>query len=181
MNPTVARPIAPVSLESLPPYSPTTYLDFSQPANRAAFEAALTEVRASFGRDYPIVIGGQRETAAKYFDSTNPAKPSEVLGRFASGTAEQAARAVEAAYATFATWSRVPAATISEPPGPAGGGRRPGWPESSRWRCRSGSPACPGWPMDRFWCCRRWPRFWCPVCSRGRRPCSGTGMSGAPC
>ena len=110
MNPPLARPIAPVSLESLPPYSPTTYLDFSQPANRAAFEAALAEVRASLGRDYPIVIGGQRESAAKYFDSTNPAKPSEVLGRFASGTAEQAGRAVEAAYAAFATWSRVPAA-----------------------------------------------------------------------
>ena len=110
MNPTAARPIAPVSLESLPPYSPTTYIDFSQPANRAAFEAALAEVRASFGRDYPIVIGGQRESATKYFDSTNPAKPSEVLGRFASGTAEQAARAGETAYATFPTWSRVPAA-----------------------------------------------------------------------
>ena len=110
MNPTVARAIAPVSLESLPPYSPTTYIDFSQPANRAAFEAALAEVRASFGREYPVVIGGQRETAAKTFESTNPAKPSEVLGRFASGTAEQAARAVETAYATFATWSRVPAA-----------------------------------------------------------------------
>jgi 1-pyrroline-5-carboxylate dehydrogenase len=110
MNPTVARAIAPVSLESLPPYSPTTYIDFSQPANRAAFEAALAGVRATLGRDYPIVIGGQRETAAKYFDSTNPAKPSEVLGRFASGTAEQANRAVETAHATFATWSRVPAA-----------------------------------------------------------------------
>jgi 1-pyrroline-5-carboxylate dehydrogenase len=110
MNPSVARPLAPVSLESLPPYSPTTYIDFSQPANRAAFEAAIAEVRASFGREYPIVIGGQRETAPKTFDSTNPARPSEVLGRFASGTAEQASRAVDSANATFKTWSRVPAA-----------------------------------------------------------------------
>jgi 1-pyrroline-5-carboxylate dehydrogenase len=110
MNPTAARAIAPVSLESLPPYSPTTYIDFAQPANRAAFEAALAEVRASFGREYPIVIGGQRETGGKTFESTNPARPSEVLGRFASGTAEQATRAVETAYAAFTTWSRVPAA-----------------------------------------------------------------------
>ena len=122
MNPPVARPIAPVSLESLSPYSPTTCVDFSQPAARAAFEAALAEVRASFGRDYPVVIGGQREAAQKYFDSTNPAKPSEVLGRFAGGTTEQAARAVEAAHAAFATWSRVPAATRPGA-GPRGDGR----------------------------------------------------------
>ena len=69
----------------------------------------MAEVRASFGRDYPIVIGGKAEPGAKTFDSTNPAKPSEVLGHFASGTVEQANRAVETAYTTFRTWSRVPA------------------------------------------------------------------------
>ncbi len=110
MNPATAGPIAPVSLATLPPYSPTTYVDFAQPANRAAFEAALAAVRATMGREYPVVIGGQPEPASKTFDSTNPAKPSEVLGRFASGTAEQAQRAVESAYVTFRTWSRVPAA-----------------------------------------------------------------------
>ena len=110
MNPTPTTGIAPVSAKSLPPYAPTTYVDFSIPANRAAFEAALAGVRESFGREYPLVIGGRHESAPKTFDSTNPAKPSEVLGRFASGTAEQANRAVETAYATFRSWSRVPPA-----------------------------------------------------------------------
>ena len=50
--------LAPVSLETLPPYAPTTYLDFSQPAERAAFEQALTEVKAQYGRTYSLVIGG---------------------------------------------------------------------------------------------------------------------------
>jgi len=110
MNPATTSPIAPVSAASLPEYSPTTYVDFSQPEHRAAFEKALAEVRASFGTEYPLVIGGERLKSGKTFDSTNPARPSEVLGRFQSGTAEQAAQAVETAFATFRTWSRVPAA-----------------------------------------------------------------------
>ena len=109
MNPTAAGVLPPVSLETLPPYSPTTYVDFSQPAHRAAFEAALAGVRATLGGEVPLVIGGQRVKGAGTFASTNPAKPSEVLATFQSASAEQAARAVEAANATFRTWSRVPA------------------------------------------------------------------------
>jgi len=33
--------------------------DFSQPANRQAMEAALRKVRAEFGREYPLRIGGE--------------------------------------------------------------------------------------------------------------------------
>ncbi len=110
MNPATTSPPAPVSAASLPEYSPTTYVDFSQPEHRAAFEKALAGVRASFGQEVPLVIGGERLKGAKTFESTNPAKPSEVLGRFQSATAEQAAQAVETAFATFRTWSRVPAA-----------------------------------------------------------------------
>jgi len=109
MNPTSAGTIAPVELESLPEYSPTTYVDFTQPAHRAEFEKALADVRAMFGRDYPLVIGGRRENAPGTFESTNPAKPSEVLGRFQSATTEQAARAVDVAFQAFRSWSRVPA------------------------------------------------------------------------
>ncbi len=110
MTTTIAGRIAPVSTASLPEYSPTTYVDFSKPEPRAAYEKSIAEIRASAGREYPIVIGGQRLTGGRTFDSTNPARPSEVLGRFQSGTKEQAAQAVEAAYETFKSWSRVPAA-----------------------------------------------------------------------
>ena len=110
MSATMTGRIAPVDAAKLPPYSPTTYLDYSQPAQRASYEAALAQVRASFGTEYPIVIGGERLKGAKTFDCTNPAKPSEVVGKFQSGTKEQAARAVDVAFTTFQTWSRVPAA-----------------------------------------------------------------------
>ena len=110
MNPTPATSPAPVSAQSLPPYSPTTYLDFSQPEHRAAFEKALASVRAEFGREHPAVIGGQRVKGATLFESCNPARPAEVLGSFQSCTKDQATQAVDTAYRTFATWSRVPAA-----------------------------------------------------------------------
>jgi len=110
MNPTTTRGIAPVDAKALPTYAPTTYVDFSRPENQAAFEKALAEVRASFGQEAPLVIGGQRMKGSGTFDSTNPAKPSEVLGRFQSGTKEQAIQAIETAQKVFADWSRVPAA-----------------------------------------------------------------------
>jgi len=110
MNPATARAIAPVDPQSLPEYRPTAYVDFNQPDNRAAFEQALAEVRTQFGQEYPLVIGGAREKGEKTFESRNPARPSEVLGRFQSASREQAGRAVEVAHGAFATWSRVPAA-----------------------------------------------------------------------
>ncbi|MFI5370201.1 MAG: L-glutamate gamma-semialdehyde dehydrogenase [Candidatus Eisenbacteria bacterium] len=110
MNPTITSGIAPVDPQRLPEYSPTTYVDFSKPEGRAAYERALVEVRAGFGTEYPLVIGGERLQGPKTFDSTNPSRPTEVLGRFQAASAEQAARAVESANQTFRTWSRVPAA-----------------------------------------------------------------------
>jgi len=109
MNPATTR-LAPVDAASLPAYSPTTYVDFSRPEHRAAYEQALADVRKSAGLEASLVIGGEHLKGPKTFESTNPSRPSEVLGRFQSATAEQASRAVDVAYATFATWSRVPAA-----------------------------------------------------------------------
>src|SRR5262245_52476820 len=68
MNPTATRGIAPVTLASLPEYAPTTYVDFSKPDHRAAFEKALAEVKARFGAEHPIVIGGERVKGSGTFD-----------------------------------------------------------------------------------------------------------------
>ena len=110
MNPTSTRGISPAELRSLPEYAPTTYLDFGKPDLRAAFEKALTEVRAELGRDHSLVIGGEKVKGEKTFESRNPAKPDELIGRFQAASKEQAAQAVAAAERAFGTWSRVPAA-----------------------------------------------------------------------
>jgi 1-pyrroline-5-carboxylate dehydrogenase len=110
MNPTTPSGLAPVSLESLPEYAPTTYIDFTRPEHKTAFESALAEVRSQLGREHPIVIRGERIKSDRTFESKNPARPSEIIGRFQSGKEEHARRAVAAAWEAFATWSRVPAA-----------------------------------------------------------------------
>jgi len=110
MNPSTSTRIAPVDTRTLAPYAPTTHTDFGRSENREAFQKALVEVRAGFGLEHPIVIGGERLKGEKSFESRNPARPSEVLGRFQAASAEQARQAVETAHRVFAGWSRVPAA-----------------------------------------------------------------------
>jgi 1-pyrroline-5-carboxylate dehydrogenase len=78
--------------------------DFSQPENKAAFERALQKVRASFGREYDLVIGGARIKAAATFDSINPSDPAQVVGRFPKATADLAGNAIEAAARAFESW-----------------------------------------------------------------------------
>jgi 1-pyrroline-5-carboxylate dehydrogenase len=110
MNPATPTRIAPVDSKALPAYAPTTYIDFTVPEPRVAFEKALAQVRAEFGREHPLVIGGERLKGNGTFETRNPARPSEVIGRFQLGTREQADQAVETASRAFVQWSRVPAA-----------------------------------------------------------------------
>src|SRR3989440_12479743 len=80
--------------------------DFSRDENARAMRAALDKVRNELGREYPLVIGGERIKTGRTFDSVNPARKTEVVGRFQKATEELARRAVETADETFKTWSR---------------------------------------------------------------------------
>jgi 1-pyrroline-5-carboxylate dehydrogenase len=93
---------------TLPPFRNESFVDFTQPEVAAARDAALAKVRAEFGREYPILIGGERLTTTDKLVSTNPSKPSEVVGIHQKATAEMANRAVETAHAFFPEWSRTP-------------------------------------------------------------------------
>jgi aldehyde dehydrogenase (NAD+) len=54
------------------------------------------------------LIGGQwRDSAVDYFENTNPARTSEVLGRYPRGTSADADEAVQAARGAFPAWRRV--------------------------------------------------------------------------
>jgi 1-pyrroline-5-carboxylate dehydrogenase len=93
---------------AVPKFSNEKYTNFSIPANRARQEEAIRKVRATAGREYPILIGGEAIMAPEKFRSTNPSRPEEVLGVFQKGNAELAHRAIAAALATFETWKTVP-------------------------------------------------------------------------
>src|SRR5437899_2885646 len=83
--------------------------DFSKEENAAAMRAAIEQVKSELGREYPLVIGGERIKTENKFDSINPSNRTQVVGKFQKATKELANRAVETAYETFQTWRNVPA------------------------------------------------------------------------
>jgi 1-pyrroline-5-carboxylate dehydrogenase len=93
---------------SLPEFKNEPLTDFSQPKNHSAMEAALARVRGEFGREYPVVINGQRITELPTFDSTNPARKGEVVGRFSKARRHHVDHAVDAAWNAFEMWKHEP-------------------------------------------------------------------------
>ena len=83
--------------------------DFSQPANRQAMEEALRKVRAEFGREYPLRIGGEQIFTGDKLTSVNPSNTSEAVGIHHKATAGLASRAVDESYAAFPKWAATPA------------------------------------------------------------------------
>ncbi|NNU84916.1 L-glutamate gamma-semialdehyde dehydrogenase [Geobacillus sp. BMUD] len=88
------------------PYRHEPLTDFTVEANRDAFLAALKKVEGELGRDYPLVIGGERIMTEDKITSINPANKAEVVGRVAKANQELAERAMKAADEAFRTWSR---------------------------------------------------------------------------
>lgn len=93
----------------LTPFTNEPLTDFSVPTNASAFKQALDSVKSEIGRTYPLVIGDQRIELDDVFPSVNPARPAEVLGYFANGTAKHADQAIEVANKAFKTWQYTPA------------------------------------------------------------------------
>lgn len=93
----------------LPAYTNEPLTDFTSPDHIAAFRLALDSVKARLGETYPLIIGNERIHLDETFVSVNPARPGEIIGHFANGTAEHADQAITAAEAAFETWKYTPA------------------------------------------------------------------------
>lgn len=91
----------------IPKFKNEPLIDFSKPKNRKAQEAAIKKVRAELGKEYPIVIGGEKIYTQAKFNSYNPSKPSEVVGVFQKGDADLANKAMDVAVAKFEEWKKV--------------------------------------------------------------------------
>ncbi len=90
----------------LTPFRNEPYVDFSQPEPRQGMEEALRLVTGQMGRHYPLIIGGERIATERKIVSTNPARPSQVIGETSSADAALAEKAIRAAWAAFPEWSR---------------------------------------------------------------------------
>ncbi len=90
------------------PFANEPFTDFTQPANKTAFEAALAKVKSELGRAYPLLIDGERVTTQKTITSTSPIDKSVVVGTVSSADIALAERALDAAERAFDTWRDVP-------------------------------------------------------------------------
>jgi 1-pyrroline-5-carboxylate dehydrogenase len=91
----------------LPEFKNEPLSDFkNNPEHRRKMEEALAEVHGELGREYELVIGGERvKTQDKLYDY-NPSYKDQVVGVFSKADAGLADRAVRVADETFKTWSR---------------------------------------------------------------------------
>ena len=90
----------------VPEFANEALTDFTNPTNRQTMEAALQQVKGEFGREWPLVIGGQRVTSGAWIDSFYPCRKTELVGRVARAGPGEAERAMDAAWAAFSDWSR---------------------------------------------------------------------------
>src|SRR5579872_611500 len=105
---TLADSIAPAELG---PFRNEVVADFTDPENRKNMEAAAAKVRAELGREYEILVAGERHKTGDLLKSLNPSRPGEIVGVHHKATKELANRAVEDAHAFFTEWAATTAAS----------------------------------------------------------------------
>jgi 1-pyrroline-5-carboxylate dehydrogenase len=85
-----------------------TYATMFDPPERLhdCYDQALADVKAGFGKEYPLLIGGKERRAAEQFPDSSPINTSWMLGMFQKGTARDAEDAVAAAKKAAPGWAR---------------------------------------------------------------------------
>jgi len=91
------------------PFINEPFTDFTNKRNAAKFTSALEKVKSELGREYPVIIGGEKITTEDRIHSINPSNTSEVVGSVSKASLEMANRAIETANEVFSSWKNVPA------------------------------------------------------------------------
>jgi 1-pyrroline-5-carboxylate dehydrogenase len=82
------------------------FVDFKKPENERAMREALERVARELGREYSLIVGGQRVKTEGKIRSLNPARPAQVVGVHQKAGADHAETAMTAALGAFEFWSR---------------------------------------------------------------------------
>jgi len=88
----------------LPEFKNFCLADFSISENRKKMEDAIKQVEEELGKEYPIIIGGEKIETEKKIESINPSVKKEVVGRVSRANRELAERAIKTAYEKFQEW-----------------------------------------------------------------------------
>ncbi|MBY0546348.1 MAG: L-glutamate gamma-semialdehyde dehydrogenase [Candidatus Obscuribacterales bacterium] len=96
-----------VQMGALPVFRNEPFTDFSKPENEKVMKEALKTVRGQLGRQYPLVINGEKIETTDWIVSTNPSAPGEVIGKFSKATKDHAEKAMQSALIAFESWKKV--------------------------------------------------------------------------
>lgn len=94
---------------------PTTFkneppIDFAMEVNRQKMRQALIDVKAKFGKVWPLIIGGEKIETQQQMHSVNPSCFDEIVGSFCCGKSEHVEQAVSAAREAANDWAQLGAA-----------------------------------------------------------------------
>ena len=88
------------------PYKHEPFTDFTIEENKRQMQEALKKVEADLGREYPLIINGEKVTTDEKIISVNPANKEEVIGYVSKANEELAERAMQAADTNFEWWRK---------------------------------------------------------------------------
>lgn len=88
-------------------YKHEPFTDFSIEKEREGYLKGLDTVAGYLGKDYDLVIGGERISTEDKIVSINPANKEEVIGRVSKANKDLAEKAMQSAVQAFQTWKKV--------------------------------------------------------------------------
>jgi RHH-type proline utilization regulon transcriptional repressor/proline dehydrogenase/delta 1-pyrroline-5-carboxylate dehydrogenase len=89
-------------------YENAPLTNFAEPENQDKMRKALSEMRTRLGKEYPLVINGEKIFTGKTIASINPSSPEDVVGAVAEAGIAEAEHAVKAARDAFEKWRWTP-------------------------------------------------------------------------
>ena len=93
------------------------FTDFSVAENKKAMEDAIEQVKSELGREYPLIINGEKIELDTHFHSIDPSNKLEIIGIFSDADTDAenlVTQAIDAATEAFKTWRNVSAAERAE-------------------------------------------------------------------
>src|SRR5579863_3270370 len=103
---TLELPIRPRTTAHQGPFINEPFFDFTKEDNARKMRAAIERVRGQLGREYDLIIVGQRVKTTDKIKSLNPSKPSQIVGIHQKAGKEHVEPAMAAALKAFKSWSR---------------------------------------------------------------------------
>jgi len=80
--------------------------DFTLHEHKLAFMEALKLVNSQLGKEYPLIINGERITTEEVIASYNPARKTELIGTVFVANKEVAEKAMQSALEAFSRWKK---------------------------------------------------------------------------